>query len=136
MTINEVLVPEASTRDPLRVPHAMSALASYWTKHPDRTIGGIVAEVGNAFAQNPADLEDEVFFDHLKLSVGKRKEGADVPKIVYDILSALDAYWMQNQDLRLGEILDGAAKENNVTIGDLENEEFLSYLQTHHASWE
>lgn len=136
MTINEVLVPEASTRDPLRVPHALSALASYWTKHPERTIGGIVSEVGNAFAKSPEVLEDEVFFDHLKLNTGERKGNTEVPEIIHNILSALDAYWMQNQDLRLGEILVDAANENKVSIESLEDEEFLAYLKKHHGTWE
>lgn len=136
MTTSHVSLADGMFRDPLRIPHTLSALSSYWKNKPDLTLGQIIESVGLAFAQDSYHLEDEVFLDYFKMSKGKDKaETAENPDIM-PVLSALEAYWMQNQDFRLGQIVGNAASANNEgVLADLGNDELIGYLKQNEGVW-
>jgi uncharacterized protein YihD (DUF1040 family) len=137
MTTSHVTLADGLFRDPLRIPHTLSALASYWKQKPDLTIGRIIDSVGLTFAQDPYYLEDEVFLDHFKMNVGKDKaDKKEENPDMLPVLSALEAFWMQNQDFRLGQIVGNAATKNNEgVLADLGNDEFVGYLQQNEGVW-
>lgn len=136
MTTSHVILADGLFRDPLRIPHTLSALASYWKQKPDLTIGRIVESVGLTFAQDPYNLEDEVFLDHFKMNVGKDKTDKEENPDMLPVLAALEAFWMQNQDFRLGQIVGNAATKNNDGVfADLSNSEFVDYLKQNEGGW-
>lgn len=136
MTTSHVTLVDGPFRDPLRIPHTLSALSSYWKNKPDLTLGRIIESVGLTFAQDPYHLEDEVFLDYFKMSVGKEKADKEENPEILPVLSALEAYWMQNQDFRLGQIVGNAATvENDGVLSDLGNDEFIGYLKQNEGVW-
>lgn len=136
MTTSHVILVDGLFRDPLRIPHTLSALASYWKQQPDLTLGQIIESVGLTFAQDPYHLEDEVFLDYFKMSVAKDKADKGENPDMLPVLSALEAYWMQNQDLRLGQIVGNAASvANKERNADLSNVELVDYLKQNEGVW-
>lgn len=135
MTTSHALLADGLFRDPLRIPHTLSALASYWKQHPDLSLGKIIENVGLTFAQDPYYLEDEVFLDHFKINKGMNKTDKEPNPDMLPVLSALEAFWMQNQDLRLGQIVGNAATAKELSPGDLDNQEIVTYLQQNEGVW-
>lgn len=136
MTTSHATLVDGLFRDPLRIPHTLSALASYWKHKPDQNLGRIIESVGLTFAQDPYNLEDEVFLDYFKITAGKAKSDKEENPEMLPVLSALEAYWMQNQDFRLGQIVGNAATvKNEGNLADLGNDEFISYLKQNEGVW-
>jgi uncharacterized protein YihD (DUF1040 family) len=135
MTISHVSLADALVRDPLRIPHTLSALASYWKQHPNLSLGKIVEGVGLAFAQDPYNLEDEVFCDHFKMNVVKGKEVTEANPDMLPVLSALEPFWMKNQDFRLGQIVGNVASVKNLPLGEVENADIIDYLRKNEGEW-
>lgn len=136
MTTSHATLVDGLFRDPLRIPHTLSALASYWKHQPELSLGQIIESVGLTFAQDPYHLEDEVFLDYFKMSVAKDKADKGENPDMLPVLSALEAYWMQHQDFRLGQIIGNATSvANKESDADLSNAELVDYLKENEGVW-
>lgn len=51
------------------------------------------------------------------------------------ILAALEKYWMQNSDLRLGEIVSGIASDMNTDTENVEDSVILETLKIQTPEW-
>ena len=51
------------------------------------------------------------------------------------ILAALEKYWMQNPDLRLGEIVSGIASDMNMETETIEDSIILETLKIQTPEW-
>lgn len=135
MTTSHVSFADALVRDPLRIPHTLSALASYWKQHPNLSLGKIIEGVGLAFAQDPYYLEDEVFCDHFKMSLAKPKDELEENPDILPVLIALETFWMQNQDFRLGQIVGNVATIKNLPLDEVTNADIIDYLRQNEGEW-
>lgn len=138
MTISHVPTAEGLFRDPLRIPHTLAKLHAYWSRNPELNFGEIIGEVGEVFAQDPFYLEDETFLEYFKVnttSTDKDKDKNANDQII-PVLSALEAFWMKNTDLRLGQIVSNALPGVNTKLSELKNEEVIDYLKGNEGTWE
>lgn len=136
MTISHVPTTEELFRDPLRIPHTLSSLHAYWSRNPELNFGEIIGEVGEVFAQDPYHLEDETFLEYFRTNTSDVKPDKDANEQIIPVLSALEAFWMKNTDLRLGQIVSNALPEVNSKLDELQNAEVLTYLKGNQGTWE
>lgn len=136
MTISHVPTTEGLFRDPLRIPHTLAKLHAYWSCNPELNLGEIIGEVGEVFAQDPFYLEDETFMEYFKVNTSDTERDKNANDQIVPVLSALEAFWMKNTDLRLGQIVISALPGVNTKLAELKNEEIIDYLKGNSGTWE
>lgn len=121
------------TRDPLRIPHTLSALAGFWGENANMSLGEIIENVGVALEQDPYNLEESVFIEYFKVNKTSTEKKPVNPGLM-KVLACLESYWMKYPDLRLGQIVGNVKNElGKEHYSEVENKDVIASLSLTNA---